>query len=29
MVGIVLCALFYGGPYNLMSTAIPISLSEQ
>jgi hypothetical protein len=29
ILGIVLCALFYGGPYSLMSTAIPIALGNQ
>lgn len=26
---IIICAFFYGGPYNLMSTAIPIVLGNQ
>jgi len=29
IVGIFLCAIFYGGPYSLMSTAIPIALGNQ
>ncbi len=26
---IIICGLFYGGPYSLMSTAIPITLGNQ
>jgi succinate-acetate transporter protein len=26
---IIVCGLFYGGPYSLMSTAIPITLGNQ
>ncbi len=29
IVSLVICGLFYGGPYGLMSTAIPISLGSQ
>lgn len=29
IVGIIVCALFYGGPYSLMGTAIPIGLGNQ
>ncbi len=29
ILGIIFCGLFYGGPYGLMSTAIPITLSNQ
>lgn len=29
ILALIACGLFYGGPYNLMSTAIPIELSSQ